>query len=105
MTVLEYYMDKDLTKRVPVNEIGQPLFDWGETQAGQKKEKTVYVKNTTNDRITFRQPYSNDEDFMIKDYPVYLKAQESSIMKFEYHPAWNRTTPLKSNWGFDMIIG
>ncbi len=103
--VLEYYLDEGLTKRIPVNEIGQPLFDWGEVQAGQKKEKTVYIKNMTNDRVTIRQPYSKDEDFTIKYYPVTLKGQESSIMKFEYCPAWNRTTALESHWGFDLVIG
>ena len=103
--VLEYYLDKNLTKRVQVNEIGQPIFDWGEVIAGQRKEKTVFVKNVSNDRVSLRQPYSSDEDFKIIDFPVHLKGQESATMKFEYAPSWHRTKPLDTDWGFELVIG
>ena len=103
--VLEYYTDESLQRRVPVNEAGQPLFDWGEITAGQKKEKTYYIKNMTADTVTLRQPYTNDEDFKIKTFPTQLKAHQTGILKLEFFPAWNRSRPLDTSFGFDKIIG
>jgi len=103
--VLEYYTDKELLNRIPVNETGQPIFNWGETIPGETKEKTFFVKNMRPDKVSLRQPYSTDEDFKIKDYPVHLKGAESSSMTLEFHPSWNRTSPLNADWGFDLVIG
>lgn len=103
--ILEYFTDKELSHRIPVNEVGMPIFDWGETIPGEKKERTFYVKNLTQDNVSLRQPYTSDEDFKIKDYPVQLKGEESSLMKLEFNPSWNRTSPLNADWGFDLIIG
>ena len=102
---LEYYADELLQHRFPVNEIGEPLFDWGETTAGDVKEKTIYVKNTTHDSITLRQPRTSDEDFKIRDFPTRLKAQETGILKLEFAPGWRRVKPLDSTFSFDKIIG
>ena len=103
--ILEYYADKEMNHRIPINEVGQPIFDWGEAVAGEKKEQRFYIKNTTLDTITLRQPYSSDEDFRIKDYPTQLKANASALIILEFAPSWSRTRPLKSDWGFDLIIG
>jgi len=105
LTIFEYYTDKELTNRIPVSETGVPKFDWGETMPGQKKEKTFYMKNITPDRITIRQPYSSDEDFTIKDFPVTLKGKENGLITLEFAPAWSRIKPLDVNWGFDYLIG
>ena len=103
--VLEYYADELLEKRIPINESGQPMFDWGEMIPGQTKEKTYYIKNVTNDTITLRQPYTNDEDFKIKNFPTRLKGLEAGMLELEFSPPINRTKPLNSSFGFDKIIG
>ena len=99
------FYDESMTKRVPVNERGIPIIDWGETIPGQKKEKTFYVKNNTRDRVIIRQPYSNDEDLSIDDYPANLLGNESGIVTMSFKPHIERIEPLKSEWGFDLVIG
>jgi hypothetical protein len=103
--VLEYFADKYLQSPIPVNEEGQPIFDWGETIPGERKEKTFYIKNNTHDTITLRQPHTTDEDFKIKDYPTQLKGQDTSTITLEFSPRWDRTKPLDAGFDFDKIIG
>lgn len=105
MITLEYYTDSKMKNKIPVNEMGQPLFDWGDTVPGERREKTFYIKNTTPDTITLRQPHTNDEDFSIKDYPTQLKGYSSGVMKLEFTPAYNRIKPLNADFGFEKIIG
>ena len=104
-SLLSYYYDMQLTKKVHTNEKGIPIIDWGETVPGQKKEKILFIKNNRRDRIIIRQPYSNDEDFHIVDYPQNLFGLESGVLKLEFTPNINRTEPLKSEWGFDLVLG
>ena len=103
--VLEYYTDELFQNRIPVNESGQPIFDWGETVPGETKTKTFYLKNLTHDIVTLRQPFVTDEDFHILDYPTQLKGLETGKVKLEFSPAWNRTKPLNAGFDFDKIIG
>lgn len=103
--VLEYFADEHLKNPIPTNESGQPVFDWGETIPGERKEKIFYIKNNTHDTITLRQPHSTDEDFKIIDYPTQLKGKEVSTIKLEFAPAWNRIIPLNAGFDFDKIIG
>lgn len=103
--VLEYYTDINLKNRIPVNEIGQPIFDWGETIPGEKKEKTFYLKNLTPDVITLRQPHTSDEDFFIKDYPTRLTGNDTAPITLEFAPKWNRVKPLDASFDFEKVIG
>ena len=102
---LEYYTDSYLKTRIPVNEIGQPIFDWGETIPGERKEKTFHIKNNTNDTITLRQPRTTDDDFKITDYPTQLKGNETSTITLEFAPPMNRVKPLNAYFDFEKIIG
>jgi len=103
---LIYHYDEACTKRCPVNEHGVPIIDWGETIPGQLKETILYLKNKTEDRLILRQPYSNDEDHKIVDYPPMLMGKEKGrkvVLHFE--PNSERIDPLKTDWGFDVVIG
>lgn len=100
-----YYYDQNLTNRVPVNEMGEPLLNWGETVPGQRKEKTLYIHNDTKDRLVLRQPQSNDEDLKILDYPLNLMTSESGKVRLEFHPHKDRIDSHKGTWGFEVIIG
>ncbi len=103
--VIEYYYDEDCTKRVPVNELGSTLVDWGETIPGTKKEKTIYVKSLIEDRIIFRQPNTEDTDLRIINFPVNLLGKEVGKISLEFKPNQYRVKPLNAGWGFDLIIG
>ena len=103
---LEYYLDSNLEKRCPVNESGEAILDWGITTQGAKKEKTLYVKNITADRLAIRQPYTHDEDVRIIDYPTVLMGHGADKVTFTYQPHPERIDPLKAGWGFeDVVIG
>ena len=104
-TVIEYYYNEECTKRVPVNELGYAIIDWGETIPGTTKEKTLWVKNLIADRIIFRQPHTEDDDLKIKDFPVKLLGKESGKVLLEFAPNENRIKPLNSGWQFDLVIG
>ena len=105
MKPVSYYYDKQCEKRVPVNELGETILDWGETVPGAKKEMTLFIKNETKDRLVIRQPYSLDEDFKITNYPTRLFGEESGKISLSFHPNTERITPLKSGWGFEIVIG
>lgn len=100
-----YYFDKERTKKVPVNELGEPIIDWGETIPGQRKEKTLYIENITKDRLILRQPQTNDEDLKILDYPVNLMGKESGTVRLEFAPHVDRLEKHSGIWGFDIVIG
>ncbi len=104
-SAVEYYVDQEMTSRYPVNELGKPVIEWGECIPGTKKERVLYVKNITNDRLIFRQPHSSDEDLKITNFPTSLSGKESSKVVLEFVPDINRITPLRADWGFDLIIG
>lgn len=103
--VLEYFADEFMKTRIPVNEIGQPIFDWGETVPGERKERTFFIKNNTHDIVTLRQPHTSDEDFFIKDYPTQLKGKDSATITLEFAPKWNRVKPLDASFDFEKVIG
>ena len=103
---VEYYYNESLTKRVPVNETGNAIIDWGETVPGLKKEKILYIKNLLRDKIILRQPHSTDEDLHIVDFPTKLLGLESGMIKLVFSPPANRLRPLNGDWGFeDLVIG
>ena len=103
---LIYYLDESLETRCPVNEKGDALVDWGSTIPGSKKERILFVKNKTNDRLVIRQPYTNDEDLKIIDYPSRLFGNGSGKVVLQFSPNPERLDPLKAGWGFeDVVIG
>ncbi len=103
---LMYFFDKKMEKRVPVNELGQVDLDWGETIPGENKEKILYVKNVTDDRLILRQPYTLDEDLLITDYPPNLLRKESGRVKLEFKPNRERIESMKhAEWGFEVVVG
>ena len=104
-TPLDYFFDESMTQRIPINENGNPIIDWGETEPGVRKEKTIFVKNRTLDRIILRQPYSRDEDFHILDFPPKLMGHEYAKVQLEFYPNEERLDPLRAEWGFDVLIG
>ena len=79
--------------------------DWGETIPGQKKEKVIFVKNESRDRLVLRQPYSQDEDLNIVDYPPNLMGGDSGKIQLEFVPKKERIDAMHTDWGFDVIIG
>ncbi len=103
--IIEYYYNEELTKRVPVNEVGNAIVDWGETIPGVKKEKALWVKSLISDRIIFRQPHTEDSDLSIKDFPTKLLGKESGKVLLEFFPNENRIKPLDAGWKFDLVIG
>lgn len=103
---IEYYYNEALTKRVPVNEDGNAIINWGETVPGFHKEKILYMKNLLRDKIIIRQPHSTDEDLHIVDFPTKLLGYESGKVKLVFSPPANRLVPLNGDWGFDdLVIG
>lgn len=103
--ILEYYADEAMIIKIPTNENGQPIFDWGECIAGQTKNKTVYIKNTKLDKISLRQPYSKDESLKIIDYPITIPPRGHSTITLQFAPTWERDESLKTAWGFELVIG
>jgi hypothetical protein len=71
-TPLEYYHDEQLTKRYEVNENGFPIVDFGEIIPGKRIERTIFVTNTSKDKLVLRQPFSTSEELSINDYPPKL---------------------------------
>ena len=102
---VEFYINPEMTKRYPVNELGSIIVDWGECVVGTKKERTLYIKNITNDRLALRQPHSSDEDEKIIDYPITLPPQQSGKVIVEFTPNINRIEPLRGGIGFEYVIG
>ena len=103
--IIEYYYDEKLSKRVPVNELGNAVVDWGETIPGTTKEKALWVKSLIADRIIFRQPNTEDIDLRISNFPTKLLGQESAKVMLEFAPNENRIKPLTAGWSFDLVIG
>ncbi len=102
---IHYYYDKECLTRCPVNEAGQAIVDWGETIPGQRKEKTLFAKNESRDRLVIRQPYTADEDLKIKDFPPRLLALESGKIVLEFTPNKERIDALHADFGFDVVVG
>ena len=102
---ITYYFDEECLKRYPVNEHGEAIIDWGETIPGQKKERTLFAKNESKDRAILRQPYSQDEDQKIIDFPPNLMSQEVGKVILTFQPNQERIESLKAGWGFDVVIG
>ena len=103
--VVEYYLDEHLTKRLPVNELGLAIVDWGETTPGMKKERLLYIKNLTHDKLTLRQPSTEDSDMKITDFPTRLLGKEYGKVMLEFTPHLTRIKPLNTNWSFEIVIG
>jgi len=102
---LSYYTNEKCTERCPVNEKGNAIIDWQETIPGQVKTKVIYAKNESRDRLVVRQPYTEDEDLKIKDFPPRLFSGESGRVVLEFTPNPERIDALHADWGFDVVIG
>ena len=100
-----YYHNKELTKRVQVNEEGYPILDWGETIPGKLKEMTLYAHNESKDQLVLRQPFSTDPDLKIETYPARLFAKETGEVKFRFRPNPEKIEAHNSTWGFEVVIG
>ena len=105
MNPINYYFDEHCEKRYPVTEDGTPIIDWGITIPGEKKTKEIFARNELKDRAVLRQPYSNDEDLKIIDYPKNLFSEQVGKVVLTFEPKGERVTALHSDWGFDLIIG
>ncbi len=103
--VLEYFADEKLNHKIKINELGQPLFDWGETVPGERKEKTFFVRNVTDYGVTIRQPQSYDEDFRVKDFPIHLNPNQLGKVVLEFAPQRNRIKPLAADWSIEILTG
>ncbi len=102
---LTYYHDEQMTKRVQVNEEGQPILDWGETIPGKLKEMTLYVKNESKDQLVLRQPFSTDDDLKIENYPSRLFGEESGKVEFKFRPNPDKIESHHASWGFEIVVG
>ena len=103
--IVEYYVDQSMKSRYPVNPLGKPIIEWGESLPGTTKKREIYVRNATNDRIVMRQPHTSDPDLFIKDFPTSLNRGEIAKVVLEFAPALERDTPLRADWGFELVIG
>jgi len=101
---VSYYSDEKLTKPLTIKD-GMPILEWGESVPGEKKEKTIYVKNETPDRLTFKESYCEDEDMKIESFPSNIQGNAFGVIKVQFQPESNRLKPLSSNWGFELVIG
>ena len=102
---INYYFDERCEKRYPVTEDGTPIIDWGITIPGEKKKKEIFARNESRDRAILRQPYSQDEDLRIIDYPKNLFSDQVGKVVLTFEPKQERVEALHSDWGFDVIIG
>lgn len=100
-----YYHDESHTKRVAVNEKGQPILNWGETIPGKRKEKTLYIQNESMDSLVLRQPFTTGKALKIEDYPPRLFSEESGTMKFSLTPDVNAIESDHSSWGLEIVVG
>ena len=100
-----YYFDEECTKKCPTNEKGEALLDWGITIPGKIKIQEIYAQNQSKDRLILRQPYTQDEDLHIKDYPANLMSGEAGKVKLELAINKNRIDGHHAGWGFDVIVG
>jgi len=102
---LTYYFDEKMKKRVPVNENGEPVLDWGETIPGKRKEMTLYVKNESKDKLVLRQPFTTDKDEKIEDYTPRLFGEEVGTVKLSLTPDINKIESHRGSWGFEIVLG
>lgn len=102
---LTYYYDESMSKRVPVNESGAPILDWGEIIPGKLKEMTLYIKNESRDRLVLRQPFSTSEDLKIESYPSRLFGEESGKVEFKFRPNPEKIESHHASWGFEVVVG
>jgi|FLOH01.1.fsa_nt_gi hypothetical protein len=104
-TPLEYYHDEQLTKRYEVNENGFPIVDFGEIIPGKRIERTIFVTNTSKDKLVLRQPFSTSEELSINDYPPKLLAGEKGIVKLIYNSDPEKIESHHATWGYEVIVG
>lgn len=102
---LTYYYDELHSKRVPVNESGQPVLDWGETVPGKRKEMKLYIKNESKDGLILRQPFSSDDSLKIEEYPAKLFSEDKGTMTFSLTPDINKIESHNGTWGFEIVLG
>jgi hypothetical protein len=102
---LTYYYDEAHNNRVPVNESGHPILDWGETIPGKRKELTLFVQNESKDQLVIRQPFSTDTTLKIEDYPSRLFSEEQGTIKFSLTPDINKIESHHGSWGYEIVIG
>ena len=88
-----------------MNEDGNAILDWGEVMPGSVKSVKLFVKNELLSPISIRQPYTSDAELAIKDYPTHLSSGEIGEVQLEYSPNKERLEPLKSDWGFEIVVG
>ena len=102
---IAYYFDESLNRRVPVNEEGNPIIDWGETIPGQKKEIILFVKNESNDRLVIRQPYTSSDELKINDYPSRMFPGEMGMVKLSYEANPEKLESHHGTWGMEIVLG
>jgi len=102
---LAYYFDKKFEKRVPVNETGNPIIDWGETIPGQKKTIELFVRNESKDRLVIRQPYTSTKELEINDYPARLFSSDTGKVNLSYTAHPDKIESHHGTWGFEIVLG
>ena len=102
---LAYYFDESMDKRVPVNEEGNPIIDWGETIPGQKKTIELFVHNESKDRLVIRQPYTSSDEIAINDYPARMFPGDKAIVSLSYTAHPEKIESHHGTWGFEIVLG
>lgn len=102
---IAYYFDKNFEKRVPVNEMGHPIVDWGETIPGQKKSIELFVRNESKDKLVLRQPYTSTKELAINDYPSRLFGGDKGSVKLSYEAHPDKIESHHGTWGFEIVLG
>jgi len=100
-----YYYDEMHTKRVPVNEMGNPILDWGETIPGKRKEMVLHMKNESKDQLVLRQPFTTGTALKIEDYPQRMFSEDKGTIKFSLTPDINKIESDHSSWGLEIVVG
>jgi len=104
--ILDYYYDAGYTQQIPVDAEGIPIMDFDRLPARQSSELLIYAKNVLLEPVTIANPWTDDEDLSITDYPARLEPGETGSVSFLYQPPLARVRSLKARWGFrEVVIG
>ena len=116
MSILGYYQDAALTKRMPTNLNGDVRADFGILDQGETKKLTFFVKNEHPRKypVSFDEPnypdknigpFSKDPAVKFLDYPKKLLFNDSGPVTMSYTSPKDSIDPLEALWGFRVAVG